>query len=125
APPAPPEARLENLERDVARYRVSRDSWTLLIFGLAALAILAAVFATGVAVCRDRDEDGAAAHDGAATAGAAPQAISADLSEFAIDLSSNDVAAAGLMTINNTGSQLHNVRTEGSDLISEDIPGGG
>lgn len=125
-PPGPPPTngdRLDVLERDVQRYRVSRDSWTLLIFGLAALAILAAVFATIVALTRDSDDD-AGGGDGEAVAEAAPQPITAELSEFAIELSSSEVSAAGLMTINNAGSQIHNVRVEGTDLISVDIPGG-
>jgi FtsP/CotA-like multicopper oxidase with cupredoxin domain len=120
--PVPPDQRLDELERDVQQYRVSRDSWTIIIFAIAAVAILAAVFATVVALTRDDGgEDGGGAE---AAAGAAPQAITADLSEFAIELSSNDVTAAGMMTINNTGSQVHNVRIVGTDLISADIPGG-
>ncbi len=122
-PPVATEARLEELERDVERYRVSRDSWTWLIFGLAGLAILAAVFAIVVALTRDSDEGGAAA-SGDAPAAAAAQPITAELSEFAIELSTNQVEAAGILTINNTGSQIHNVSVVGTELISEDIPGG-
>ena len=122
-PPVATEARLEELERDVERYRVSRDSWTWLIFGLAGLAILAAVFAIVVALTRDSDEGGAAA-SGDASAAAAAQPITAELSEFDIELSTNQVEAAGILTINNTGSQIHNVSVVGTELISEDIPGG-
>jgi hypothetical protein len=117
--PGATEERLDELERDVKNYRLSRDMWTFIIFGLAAVAILAAVVAIVVAVSDDNETAGAE------TAASAGQAMTANLSEFVLDLTPAQVDTAGLLTINNIGTMIHNVRVVGTDLKSEDIPAGG
>ncbi len=49
-----PDDRLDELERDVRRYRLSRDAWTLVVFGVAIVLAVAAVL---IAL---RDDGGAA-----------------------------------------------------------------
>ncbi len=50
---ADPDGRLTALEHDVARYRISRDTWTAFTFAFASIAAFAGIVAVGVAVARD------------------------------------------------------------------------
>jgi plastocyanin len=106
--------RLEELADDVERYRLSRDSWTILALGFAFLTALAGLIAVGLAM---RHDDGGAA----AIAG---QPISAELSEFAIDLSSTEVSTAGVLTLHNGGTMVHNVGIRGTEILSADLAAG-
>ncbi len=49
------EARLDALERDLRSYRLSRDSWTILVLAVGFLAALGSFIAIGFAM---RDNDG-------------------------------------------------------------------
>jgi hypothetical protein len=113
------EDRLDELERDVRRYRLSRDAWTLVVFGLAI------VLAVGAVLIALRDDGGGRGDGGAEPAAAAGEAITAELGEFSIALSPPAVAEPGVMTIVNSGTMVHNVRIEGTELKTEDIPAGG
>jgi plastocyanin len=84
--------RLANLEREVERSRVRRDSRTLIIFAVAA-------------------GDGS----GGGT-------VEADL--FAIDLSSDEIATGGAITVRNNGSTVHDLAVRDTDLIAADIEAG-
>ena len=114
APPPSDARRLEELADAVDGYRLSRDSWTLLALGFAFLTAIAAIIAVGLAM-RD-DEGGSGAVSG--------QSINAELSEFTIDLSSTEVNTAGVLTIHNGGTMVHNVGIRGTDLLSADIAAG-
>ncbi len=123
---ADPAARLEKLEQDVQSYRISRDTWTLLALGLAFLVVIGSIIAIGVAQ-RDDGSGGqaaAGAGEGAAAAPAQAQTITADLTEFAIVLSSPEIAPGGKIQVVNNGTQQHNLGVEGTDLLSETIAGG-
>jgi manganese oxidase len=109
--------RLDALEHDLRGYRVSRDAWTFVIFGIAILTAIASIVGIGLAL-RDGDDD---AGD-AAPATAAP--IEADLSEFAISLSAGTVDVGGTIEVSNSGAQTHNLGVEGTDLITPDIAPG-
>jgi manganese oxidase len=107
------QARLDALERDLQSYRLSRDGWTLFVLGFGVLAALASIIAIGFAMRNDGDGD-----DGGG------EAVEADLSEFAIDLSTTNVSTAGVMTVRNNGTMVHNLAVRGTDLVSADIAAG-
>ncbi len=108
--------RLDALERDLQGYRVSRDAWTFVIFGIALLTAIASIVGIGLAL-RDDDDDGA-------EAGPAAAPIQAELSEFAISLSAASIDVGGSIEVTNAGSQAHNLGVEGTDLITPDIEPG-
>ena len=91
-------------------YRVSRDTWTFTIFGIAVITAIASVVGIGLALADD-DDDG----DGGPVA-AAP--IEADLSEFAITLSAGTIDLGGSIEVTNSGTLAHNLGVEGTDLIT-------
>lgn len=103
--------RLAQLEDDVRRYRLSRDAWTFIIFGIAVLATVGAILAFGLAL---GDDDGGGA-------GAAGTDVEVTLTEFAIELSTEQVDSAGTLRIRNAGSMVHNVGVRGTDLISSEL----
>ena len=109
--------RLEALEQDLQKYRVSRDSWTFAIFGIAVLTAIASIIGI-VLVVGDDDEGGSGA-----AAAAAP--LQADLSEFVITLSAGTMDVGGSIEVTNSGSQAHNLGVEGTDLLTPDIEPGG
>jgi FtsP/CotA-like multicopper oxidase with cupredoxin domain len=108
--------RLDTLEREVRGYRISRDAWTFVIFGIAILTAVASVFAVGLAL-RDDDEDGG-------ESAAAAASIDAELSEFAITLSAPSIGAGGSIEVTNGGSQVHNLGIRDTELITPDIQPG-
>jgi FtsP/CotA-like multicopper oxidase with cupredoxin domain len=107
--------RLDTLEREVRGYRISRDTWTFVIFGIAILTAIASVFAVGLAL-RDDDEDGGES--------AAAASIDAELSEFAITLSAPSIGVGGSIEVTNGGSQVHNLGVRDTELITPDIQPG-
>ncbi len=109
------EARLDALERDLQRYRVSRDSWTILVLAVGFLAALGSFIAIGFAV---RDNDGG----GAGAVSAEP--VEADLSEFAIDLSTASISSPGTITVRNNGTMVHNIAVRDTALVSPDVEAG-
>jgi FtsP/CotA-like multicopper oxidase with cupredoxin domain len=109
--------RIDALEREVRGYRVSRDAWTFVIFGIAMLTAIASVVAIGLAM---RDDDGG---DGGGAAAAA--SINADLSEFTIALSAASLDVGGSVEVTNSGSQVHNLGVADTDLVTPDIEPGG
>ena len=109
--------RLDALERDLQGYRVSRDAWTFVIFGIALLTAIASIVGIGLAL---RDDD-----DGGSEAGPAAAPIQADLSEFAISLSAASIDVGGSIEVTNAGSQTHNLGVEGTELVTPDIEPGG
>ena len=58
------------------------------------------------------------------SAAAAGEPVEADLSEFAIDLSASSVATAGMITVRNNGTMVHNIAIRGTDLVSPDVEAG-
>lgn len=73
-PAEPLETRLAELERTVENYRLIRDAWTLIIFAIAAVALLASVIAVGFAMrAIDESERGASPNQSSALVIAAPR----------------------------------------------------
>ena len=107
--------RLSRIEQDLARYRISRDGWTLSVLGIAVVVLIASIVAVGLAL---RKSDGSGSTAGGGT-------ISATLSEFEVSLSAAEIGAGGQIAVTNAGSMVHNVGIEGTDLVTPDIPAGG
>ena len=61
---------------------------------------------------------------GGETAAVASQAVEAALSEFAIDLSTSNVASAGMVTVRNNGTMVHNIAVRDTELVSPDVAAG-
>ncbi len=99
-------------------YRVSRDAWTFVIFGIAILTAIASVVAIGLAL-RDDDDGG----DGGARR--RQRASTPTLSEFAIALSAPSLDVGGSIEVTNSGSQVHNLGVSDTDLVTPDIEPGG
>lgn len=109
--------RLRQLEAEFERSRVRRDGWTLLIFAFAAVAVLVSVFGIGFGL-RAIDESRLSA------GGEVVDVVDVELSDFAIDLSSDAVATGGELRIRNTGAMVHNVAVRRTDLTSPDLGAG-
>ena len=45
-----PSARLDRLERDVQAYRISRDTWTIIVLGVAIVVLFGSIIAVGFAL---------------------------------------------------------------------------
>ena len=97
------DARLDALEQDLQSYRVSRDTWTLLVLAFGVFAALASIVGIGLALRAANDDDGAAAGE----------PVEADLSEFAIDMSTAEISTAGTLTVRNNGTMVHNLAVRG------------
>ncbi len=95
----------------------SRDSLFTISIVLAAMALLLAVFAFGLAgrAIDDTDEDGAAAE-------AAGETVAVSEKEFSITAAS--VGRGGALDVTNDGNVVHNLAVEGTDVASEDLAAG-
>lgn len=113
--PDPDADRLSRLERDVQRYRISRDGWTLAVLGVAVVVLIGSIVGIGLAQRKKDDGGGVAAQ---------VETITATLSEFSISLSAAEIAAGGEIAVTNTGTMAHNLGVEGTDLITTDLAGG-
>jgi manganese oxidase len=108
------DARLDALEQDFESFRISRDTWTVLVLAFAVFAALASIVGIGLALRAANDDEGAVAGE----------PVEADLSEFAIDLSATEVSAASVLTVRNNGTMVHNLAVRGEDLVSDDLDPG-
>ncbi|MFN0028340.1 MAG: multicopper oxidase domain-containing protein [Acidimicrobiales bacterium] len=109
--------RLDELEREFERSRVSRAGWNVLIGMLALLAMLGSGLGVAFGLrAIDKSEQTAAS--------GGPSEITASLSEFRIDLSSPSVGEGGRIAIDNAGSQLHNLAIRDTEVKSDDVLGG-
>ena len=104
--------RLAELERDIGRH----DKGIGVILGLAFLVMIGSVIAIGL-IQRNNDGGGAPAVAG--------QTITGELTEFAIELSADEVTPGSTINVTNTGSQVHTIGVEGTDIISPEIEPGG
>jgi hypothetical protein len=101
--------RVEALGRDLDRYRLSRDTWTIIIFALAGLAAVASVVGISLAL-----GDG-----GGGVPSVAP--IQAELTEFGITLSAAQVGEGGSIEVHNGGTMAHDVAIRGTDIASPEL----
>jgi FtsP/CotA-like multicopper oxidase with cupredoxin domain len=118
APPSSPpdvEQRIDELERTVGRH----DLGVGVLLGLAFVVLIGAVIAIGLI---QRNSDGGG--DGGGSAAVAGAAIEADLTEFAINLSSDSVPPNSTITVTNSGTMVHNIGIVGTDRITPDLQPG-
>jgi FtsP/CotA-like multicopper oxidase with cupredoxin domain len=110
-------SRLDDLEREVERSRVSRDNWNVVGVAVAAIALVASVIGVGFGMrAIDESKEGASGGDAAG--------VEATLSEFAIELSSATIAPGGNITVRNSGTMVHNLAVRDTDLVTPDLAGG-
>jgi FtsP/CotA-like multicopper oxidase with cupredoxin domain len=117
--PADEDARLDAIEEDLRKYRLSRDTWTVLVLAFAVLAALASIVGIGLALRAANDDDNGGG--GVATGG---ESVDAGLSEYSIDLSVAAVDTPGVITVRNNGTMVHNLAIRGTDLVTPDLAPG-
>jgi FtsP/CotA-like multicopper oxidase with cupredoxin domain/uncharacterized cupredoxin-like copper-binding protein len=105
--------RLQRLEDDLRSYRISRDGWTFVVLGVAVAVLFAAIISIGLAH-----------HGKGGQVVAAGQTITADLSEYKITLSADQVVPNSKIAITNAGTIAHNLGIEGTDVVTSKIPPG-
>lgn len=93
------------------------DHWSVVSFGLAAVAIFTSVVGIGLGL-RALDED-----SGRGVSTTTPEVV-ATLSEFAIDLSTNEVDAGPVIEVTNAGTAVHNLAVESLDMTTPDLAAG-
>jgi FtsP/CotA-like multicopper oxidase with cupredoxin domain len=96
-----------------------RDGWTLAVFVVAALALLASIVGVGFGL-RAIDRTGSGGVDAAA-----PATAMLHLSEFKIEADSVKIAQGGTLQLMNMGAAAHNVAVKGTDLASEMVAANG
>ena len=117
APDLPPpdlDERFDEIARDLSRYRLSRDGWTIVVFAIAAAAAIFSIVGMGLAL---RNGDGGEAASG--------PAIEANLTEYAIEMSSAQLGTGGTITVHNVGSMAHDLAVRETDLTTGSIDPGG
>lgn len=111
-------------EREYSPAQQRRDSWLVATFGLACIAVVAAVVSIGVGA-RALDES-KKVNAGESTGGAgAPSSVMVHLSEFALDPAEATVAVGGTLQVMNEGTVAHNLAIKSSELKTSDLAAGG
>ncbi len=111
-------ARLVELETRLDRRALRRDGWTIVIFSLAALALVASILAVGFA-------SRAIGESKRNPAAIAPATVMVHLSEFKIEPAAITVAAGGTLNIMNMGAMPHNLSIKGAEMSSPMVAAGG
>ena len=100
--------------------RGTRDGLLIFVFGLAALALLAGVIATGLALRAEQEAERAGTGATSEAGGqAAPASVPVVLSDFAIRPERATVAQGGALQLTNNGAGAHDVAIEGTGLVSD------
>jgi FtsP/CotA-like multicopper oxidase with cupredoxin domain len=89
---------------------------------VASIAAIAAVFALAVSIVAmvvAGSNDAGASGDGGEA-----EAVEADLSEFAIDLSAAHAALGSQITVRNNGTMVHNLAVRDTEVVSDDVAAG-
>ncbi len=100
---------LTDLERRVEQTRVSRDGWTLVIFAVAAMSLLASLFGVGLGM-RAVDESKTSTGGGGGT-----KTIEIELGDLFVRPSAVEVAAGTevILRATNNGAMAHDLQLEG------------
>lgn len=106
--------RLQAMEHQLAAYKMSRDTWTLLVLALAILIGVACVIGVGLALRAANDAEGAGPAIGGGN-------LTAQLSEYDIALSAGEIGPGGTITVTNNGTMVHNFGVRDTDLLTPDI----
>lgn len=110
-------------EREYTPGQQRRDAWLVITFGVACLAVVAAVVSVGFGMRVLDEADGTVNTGGGDRAAGAPSSVMVHLSEFAIDAVT--VAKGGTLDVMNEGAVAHNVTIRGTELKTADLAGGG
>ena len=120
-PPVPPapngptdeefRERFDEISRDLSRYRLSRDSWTMIVFALAAFAAIFSIVGMGLALRTGGGE----------TTG---PAITVELTEFAVTVSTPQIDRGGTLTVHNGGTAAHDLKITDTDLSTGSLEPG-
>jgi FtsP/CotA-like multicopper oxidase with cupredoxin domain len=110
--------RLVDLEARLDRRALRRDGWTIIIFSLAALALVASILAVGFAT----RAIGESKRNPAANL---PATVMVHLSEFKIEPAVITVATGGTLQIMNMGSMPHNLSIKDAQVASPMVAAGG
>ncbi len=113
--------RLAELERRVEGSRVARDGWTLTIFAVAAVALIASVIAVGFGL-RAIDESAGGEAGAGGGAGAVPLVVDVELGDLYVRPSSVEVAAGTelIVRVTNRGAMPHDLKLlgeTGTDML--------
>jgi len=103
--------RFDEISRDLSRYRLSRDSWTMIVAALAAFAAIFSIVGMGLALRTGGGE----------TAG---PAITAELTEFAVTVSTPQIDRGGTLTVHNGGTAAHDLKITDTDLSTGSLEPG-
>jgi uncharacterized cupredoxin-like copper-binding protein len=123
----PPDlAELRDLESDLERRSGRRDNWTIMIFGVAVVALLFSMIAVGFGVRAISESEH---HVQAAAPAVAPPApvglTSVTLSDMKVTPSSISIPAGKYtVTISNTGMMAHELLVFHTDIAAADLPVG-
>src|SRR3546814_776298 len=96
-PPAQPgsDGSIAELQRDIDSIKVRRDSWNVVTFGVAALALLGSVIGVGFAAGADSSDSS----EGGAAASGGPQAVEIERGDLYVKPSSIEVPASTELTV--------------------------
>ena len=111
-------ARLDELEREVQRYRISRDTWTMVVLALGVLTAIASIIAVGLAM-RDDDDGG-----GGGGQRSHPRRSRLRCLSSPSTCRRRTSPAAGVVTVRNNGTMVHNIAVRDTELVSPDVAAG-
>src|SRR3546814_8932753 len=116
-PPAQPgsDGSIAELQRDIDSIKVRRDSWNVVTFVVAALALLGSVIGVGFAAGADSSESS----DGGAAASGGPQTVEIELGDLYVKPSSIEVPAGTELTVvvTNAGARSEEHTSELQPLL--------
>ncbi|HEX6420491.1 MAG TPA: multicopper oxidase domain-containing protein, partial [Acidimicrobiales bacterium] len=106
--------RLNELERQIDGVRSSRDAATIIVFAVAAVALVAGLVGVGFGL-RAIDEDGGAAPAAGGAAGGGSQVVDVELGDLFVRPSSVEVPAGTelIVKVTNNGAMPHDLRLGG------------
>src|SRR3546814_9332451 len=123
-PPAQPgsDGSIAELQRDIDSIKVRRDSWNVVTFVVAALALLGSVIGVGFAAGADSSDSS----DGGAAASGGPQTVEIELGDLYVKPSSIEVPAGTELTVvvTNAGAMAHDLKLDGETGTGMIDPGG-
>jgi uncharacterized cupredoxin-like copper-binding protein len=96
-----------------------RDTVTVFVFALAAIALIVSVAAVGFGLRAIDESDGKVSAGGGESAAGGPVAVT--LSDFKIEPKTITIGSGGTLAVSNTGASPHNLAVEGAGLRTEMI----
>jgi FtsP/CotA-like multicopper oxidase with cupredoxin domain len=115
------EQAIVDLDHRIEAQAIRRDGFNIVVFLVAAIALLFAAIGVFLGMRAIDESNGNAAAAGAASAGST---VTVHLSEFAITPAAIEVAEGGTLQVMNMGNVAHNLTIDGSALKTPDIAAG-